>query len=114
VKNTLCGLSVGGPGLLVAACRHGTHTLVTIWSIDSSEQITYKCQLDFTGHGGVEIDLNYICVYIFLEEQEAKTIHFISTSTLIIERSVSSRGYIATSSSLNGLLTLTDKEDCIW
>jgi hypothetical protein len=114
VENELDYLDVGGPGLLVAACQHGTHTLITIWSIDSPEKITYKCQLDFTGQGGVEIGLNHICVFIFLEKKKSRTIHFISTSTLTIERSVSARGNISTSTALNGILTLTNKKDCIW
>jgi hypothetical protein len=114
VKNKLRGLDVGGPGLLVALCQHGTHYIITIWSIDSSEQITYKCQLYFTGKGeGVFIDSNYISVFLWQDEEQSSTIHFISTETLNIERSLSTHGYMP-SFSLNGTLALTNEEDCIW
>ena len=76
-------LEIGGPGILVAACRHGTDALtLTIWSIDSPEHITYKCQLDFTGtRFDVSIALNYISVVVEEPHIQATTIHFISTST---------------------------------
>jgi hypothetical protein len=154
-------LEVGGPGLLVTGCQHGKHALtLTIWSIDSPEQITYKCQLDFTGIGeDVSIDLNYISVvveephiqattihfiststftykcqldftgegkrvytdlnYIFVsienwqDQQQPDTIHFISTKTLEIERSLSTRGY-KPAFYLDGILVLSNEDDCFW
>ena len=115
LENWLSNFDVGRSGFVVAACEHGTHAVtLTIWSIDSPEQITYKCQLDFTGEGdGVFIDLNYIYVFIFVEETRSNTIHFISTKTLEIERSLSTRGFML-SYFLNGILALSNEKDCIW
>ncbi len=117
VENELHYLEAGGPGILVAACQHGTHALtLTIWSIDSSEQITYKRQLDFTGEGkGVFVDFNYISVLMWAEEThlEGKTFYFISTSTLNIERSFSACSCLP-SYFLNGILALSNQDNCIW
>ncbi len=82
VENKLHFLNVGGPGLLVTACQRTCVLTLTIWSVVSSEQITYKCQLDFPGIGdGVSIDLNYISVVLKKRRTQGQTVHFISTST---------------------------------
>ena len=121
VENKLLDLDVGGPGLLVAACQQGTRAVITIWSVGSSQQITYKCQLDFstfgldfTGEGHVvHVDLNNISVFLWKDQETLYTIHLISTTTLISERSLSTRGYMP-SFYMNGILALSNEKDCIW
>jgi hypothetical protein len=123
LENELRYLEVGGPGILVAGCLHQPHAVMlqeyrrvhtlTIWSIDSSQQITYRCQLDFTGEGlGVCVDLYYISVLLRQQEEDSYTIHFISTTTLNMERSLSTHGYMP-SYFLNGILALSNEIDCI-